>query len=121
MALTVFARNHPEERTTSWLENVVYVKRNGILSSGVISDFIALRKPLFLCASCESRMPRRWCTRVDYRSLEGMHGVGRCDGCQQHAPANLYLPEDRPYMAEHRRNTAITQAAIAQRRDHPPS
>ena len=119
--VTVFSRNHPTERMHSWLENVGYIRRRGLLPSGIISDFIALRKPLFLCAFCESRMPRRWCARVDYQYLEGMHGVGRCDGCQQHAPANLYLPEDRPYMAEHRRNTAITQAAMVQRRDHSHS
>ena len=115
--ITLLTRHTPE-RATPWLERLGYVKRNGVLPAGIVSDFIALRKPLFLCASCEYRMPAKWASRVNYQRLDGMSGVGRCDGCQQHAPANLYLPEDRPYMAEHRRHTAMTEAALAQRRQH---
>lgn len=98
------------------------VQRRGKSGSSVISDFLARRRVIFLCATCEHKMPFAWCRRWEYRLLPDLHSDGtRCDSCQQMDSTNIYTPEDGGYYQEVQRSTRTAQRAAAQQvliRDH---
>jgi hypothetical protein len=99
------------------------VKRRGKLGSSVVANRLELRTSLFLCASCEYKMPAGWRKKYEYRLLPDMHGDHvRCDACQGVGPANIYHPEGPgTYTDEYQRLARIEQAATAQPfqvRDH---
>jgi len=83
-------------------------------NAALIADFIALRKALMLCHSCEHRLPARWKSFYTYRLLPGFHGGGRCDMCRVDQPGNLYLPEDDTYMTGMVKNQRVMDNARRQ-------
>jgi hypothetical protein len=95
------------------------IRRRGKSGSSVISDFLTLRRTIFLCASCEHKMPYRWLRRWEYRVIPGLHSAGtRCDNCQlDNCATNIYVPEDQGYWQEHlavQRHEARTAAQRVQ-------
>ena len=85
-------------------------------NASLISDFIALRKTLCLCKTCEWRMPLLWKRRYGYWCLPGFHTDGsRCDGCQTVGPGNLYLAEEGGYLQQYFRAERIHANAQSQR------
>jgi hypothetical protein len=80
-----------------------HINRRGKSGSSVISDFLTLRKTVFLCASCVHKMPYRWLTRFEYRVIAGLHSTGtRCDSCQMDNQAtDIFVPEEGGYFQEH--------------------
>jgi hypothetical protein len=78
------------------------VRRRGKSGSSVISDFVALRRSIFLCAPCVHKMPYRWMTRWEYAMIAGLHSTGtRCDSCQAITETDIFLPEEGGYFQEH--------------------
>ena len=93
------------------------VQRRGKPGSAVISGYLDQRKPLFLCASCEAKMPWRWLRRWEYRLIPGLSAAGtRCDSCQlPEQSTNVFYPEDQGYYQQHLRAERIRRNAAAQR------
>lgn len=98
------------------------VKRRGKLGSTVLANRIELRQSLFLCATCERKMPTGWMRRYEYRLIPNMHSEHtRCDACQQLDSANVFTAEDQGYFQEYQHLQGIaTRAAAVQVavRDH---
>lgn len=95
------------------------VARRGKLGSSVVSDRLAQRTSLFLCAACEHKMPRNWLRVYEYCLIRGFHSEAtRCDSCQQIDTANIFHAEDGGYYREHQRlerigkNAAAVQVAV---------
>ena len=90
------------------------VARRGKLGSSVISDRLAQRTSIFLCASCEHKMPRDWLRRYEYCLIPGFHSEAtRCDACQEMDSANIFHAEDGGYYREHQRLERIGENAVA--------
>jgi hypothetical protein len=94
------------------------VERRGKSGSSVVTDRLALRTSLFLCKSCEDKMPWRWMRRFEYRLISNLHAAEtRCDNCQQVTSTNIFFPEDGAYYQEYqamRRHEARTAAQRVQ-------
>jgi len=105
-----------------WAVPLGTVKRRGKLGSSVISDFVTLRKSLFLCATCVRAMPGNWARRWEYRLIPNMHSEWtRCDRCQLVGNADVFHPEDGGYFQEYQKLMGISTRAAAQQvavRDH---
>jgi hypothetical protein len=80
-------------------------------NAAMVSDYLALRKAVLLCASCAWRMPYRWLSRYTYCKLPGFHGHGACTKCQEVQSGDLYLPEDDIYMTNWHENKKTEDAA----------
>lgn len=77
-------------------------------NAALVSDFIALRKPLFLCKSCQWRMPVFWKRRYGYWSIAGLWADScRCDSCQRTEACDIFHAEGGGYLEEHFRADAI--------------
>lgn len=92
------------------------VKRRGKSGSSVVSDFLTLRKTIFLCASCEAKMPYAWRRRWEYRILRELRSTGtRCDHCQLVGQTtNIFVAEDGGYYQEAQHHQKIREQAAAQ-------
>lgn len=87
--------------------HVGYVRRKKSNAS-LISDFMDLRKPLFLCKSCQWRMPVFWRRRYGYWKIAGFWAEAcRCTACQQTEPCDIFHAEGGGYLEEHFRADAI--------------
>jgi len=94
-----------------------YVRRGPKTNATAVSDILARRDVLFLCAGCEARMPWRWATRHAYHVLPGLHGDGvKCDGCQERGPANIYHAEEGGYFQQWQQLDTLSRHAAAQSR-----
>lgn len=94
-------------QSLSNLNPLGYVRRKKSNAS-LVSDFMSLRKALYLCATCEWRMPMFWKRKYGYWRLPGFHGdESRCDSCQDYQPGNLYLSEEGGYLQEYFRTETI--------------
>lgn len=120
-AAFIWAKQHLRE---PWAVRLGRVKRRGKLGSSVISDFVSLRKSLFLCASCVHAMPWGWLKRFEYRLIPNMHSEWtRCDRCQEIGNADVFHPEGPgTYFEQYQRlkqtseNAAAQQVAVMDRR-----
>ena len=83
-------------------------RRKTTTPAATLSNFRALNKTLFLCTSCQAKLPWRWAKRWEYVKLPDFHGVGFCDGwCQAYGPADLFLPESGGYFQEYLQHAEI--------------
>ena len=106
-----------------WARLLGRVRRGTKTGSSVISDFLALRKNLFLCAGCVAAMPWRWQRRYEYRLIPDMHADWvRCDKCQKIGTADVFHPEGPgTYFDQYQRLKQTSDNAAQQRvavRDH---
>ena len=97
-----------------WRRPVGRVRRRRS-NAALVSDFLSLRKTLFLCKSCERRMPMFWKRRYGYWAIAGFHAdYCRCDSCQQTDACNIYHAEGGGYLEEHFRSETIQNNARSQ-------
>lgn len=69
--------------------------------ASMVTDLVALRKTLILCASCEHKMPVRWESRYNYSFVKGFHAEGSaCDYCRAQTSVNMYCAVDGAYHQE---------------------
>lgn len=95
--------NEPIKTAAGWMAKALPLhkwRRPDGLSS-FLTDMIALRKTLCLCATCENHMPRRWTERYDYQFVRGFHAEAvACDKCRQRDSANMYVAVEGRYATQ---------------------
>lgn len=97
-----------------WARPVGHVRRKKSNAS-LISDFMTLRKPLFLCKSCQWRMPVFWRRRHGYWKIAGFWAEGtRCTSCQRTEACDIFYAEGGGYLEEHFRAETIVNNARSQ-------
>lgn len=80
----------------------------------MIQDFMALKKCIGLCQSCESKMPWRWEGRYGYILVHNARSEGSCDFCRCHSLCNLFHHVDEGYARQWEEQTAILKRARQQ-------
>lgn len=74
--------------------------RRRIADAAMLSHFIALKKTILLCASCEGKMPHKWFEHYGYRLLHNMHSQGSCTYCRKFESCNMYFYWNERYVQE---------------------
>ena len=94
---------------------VGYIRRRGKTNATLTGDFMSLRKTLFLCKTCQWRMPMFWRRRYGYWKIPGLWAEScRCTSCQADEMCDIFHPEGGGYLEEHFRAERIEDNARAQ-------
>lgn len=107
MAVLTQAIASPARRPGQWW-------RRSRSNAAMIQDFMALKKCIGLCQSCESKMPWRWEGKYGYRLVHNARSEGCCDFCREHALCNLFHHVEEGYCKQWEEHAGIVSRALEQ-------